>query len=361
MSKPPRILVPASASAPAPAPAGAPAADPPLDPAIVQRAAEWMARLWSDQAGAEDQAACAAWRAAHPDHEYAWQQLQLFESKLDSVPASVARRALREPADPDPDPDASGHAARTRRRALQLLSVGVAVGGLAYLVRGSDGWQLATAELRSASGEVRAITLPDGTRLELASASAVDLRFTDSERLIVLRAGEIQVSTAPDPWPVARPLRVQSRQGTVRALGTRFTVRQHDDACRVRVFEGAVEIRPVDAPATVVRLDAGQGASFSTQRVGAAGPVQDSEAAWSRGLLVADNMRLDDFLAELARYRPGLLRCEPAVAGLRVSGVFPLRATDRALHNLTLALPVSISYRTRYWVTVQAKAAKDGV
>lgn len=355
MSQPPRI----PCSAPAPAPAGAPAAgQPALDPAIVQRAAEWMARLWSDQAGAEDQAACAAWRAAHPDHEYAWQQLQLFESKLGSVPAGVARRALREPADPAPNLDAAGQA---RRRALQLLSVGAAVGGLAYLARGSDGWRLAMAELRSASGEVRTITLPDGSRLALASASAVDLRFTDSERLIVLRAGEIEISTAPDPWPVARPLRVQSRQGTVRALGTRFTVRQHEDASRVRVFEGAVEIRPADAPATVVRLDAGQGASFSARRVGAASPVRDSEAAWSRGLLVADGMRLDDFLAELARYRPGLLGCDPAVAGLRVSGVFSLRASDRALHNLTLALPVSISYRTRYWVSVRAKAARDGV
>jgi transmembrane sensor len=70
--------------------------------------------------------------------------------------------------------------------------------------------------------------------------------------------------------------------------------------------------------------------------------------------LVADAMRLDEFLAELARYRPGLLRCDPEVAGLLVSGVFSVRNTDRALDNLTRALPVAVSYRTRYWVTVQA-------
>ena len=59
-----------------------------------------------------------------------------------------------------------------------------------------------------------------------ASASAIDVRFDASERLLVLRAGEILVTTAHDPDPARRPLRVQGRHGTVQALGTRFTLRQ---------------------------------------------------------------------------------------------------------------------------------------
>ncbi|MBU5894848.1 DUF4880 domain-containing protein, partial [Vibrio cholerae O1] len=46
-----------------------------LDPGIVQRAAEWMARLWADDASDEDRAACARWRAEHPRHELAWSRL----------------------------------------------------------------------------------------------------------------------------------------------------------------------------------------------------------------------------------------------------------------------------------------------
>jgi len=65
-------------------------------------------------------------------------------------------------------------------------------------------------------------------------------------------------------------------------------------------------------------------------------------------------MRLEDFTAELARYRSGVVRCDPAVADLRVSGVFSLRDTDRALENLTRGLPVDVVYRTRYWVTLRA-------
>ena len=316
-----------------------------IAPAIVQRAAEWMARLWSDDASAEDQAACARWRAEHPHHDLAWQRLHVFEGKLHSVPRDAARHALREPAPA---------AYLKRRRALKLLAVLLPVGGLLYAARGTDAWQVATAGHGTATGEVRDITLPDGTRVMLASASAIDVRFSASERLLVLRAGEILVTTAHDPDPAQRPFRVQSRHGTVQALGTRFTLRQDEHTSRVAVFEGAVEIRLAHAPSRAVGVATGYGAIFSADIVQSAAPVSASAAAWTKGVLVADNMRLDALIAELARYRPGLLRCDPAVAGLKVNGVFSLRDTDRALHNLALALPVQIVARTRYWVTVQA-------
>lgn len=335
-----------AADTPTNAPADAPTETPVPDPATVQRAAEWMARLWSGEASAADQAACATWRAAHAGHEQAWQQLLAFEHQLASVPAAMARHALRAPA---------RAASAARRRAMRLLGLGLAVGGIGYVVRESEAWTLATADLRSATGENRSVTLPDGTQLVLASASAVDLRYTAGERLIVLRAGEILITSAPGPAPAARPLRVRSRQGTVQALGTRFSVRQDAEASHVAVFEGAVDIRPAQAGAAALRIAAGQRASFTASGVQPPAPVPDSAAAWNRGILVADAMPLGELTAELARYRPGLLRCDSAVAGLRVSGVFSLHDTDRALHNLTLSLPVTVTYRTRYWVSVHAR------
>ena len=318
-----------------------------IAPAIVQQAARWMARLWSDDASDEDRADCARWRAAHPHHDLAWQRLQAFEGKLHSVPRDVARHALREPAPA---------AYLNRRRALKLLAVLLPVGGMLYAARGTDAWQVATAGHGTATGEVREMTLPDGTRVMLASASAIDVRFDASSRLLVLLAGEILVTTAHDPDPAQRPFSVQGRHGTVRALGTRFTLRQDEHTSRVAVFEGAVEVRLAHAPERPVRVATGYGAVFSADIVQSAAPVPASAAAWSKGVLVADNMRLDALVAELARYRPGLLRCDPAVAGLSVNGVFSLRDTDRALHNLALALPVQIVARTRFWVTVQAAA-----
>ena len=78
--------------------------------------------------------------------------------------------------------------------------------------------------------------------------------------------------------------------------------------------------------------------------------------AWSDGVISAHNMRLDDFLAELSRYRNGLVRCSEAVAGLRVSGTYQLDDTDQVLTLVAQALSVNITYRSRYWVTVAARA-----
>ncbi|HEY9271882.1 FecR domain-containing protein [Achromobacter sp.] len=314
-----------------------------IDPAIVQRAAEWMARLWSEDANPGDQANCARWRAQHADHELAWQRLQAFDDKLGSVSPQAASLALRK-----------RPASVSRRRAISLLGLGATIAGVGYVLRGTGSWQAAAADYRSGTGEIKTITLPDGSSVTLSTATAIDLKFSQDERLVVLRAGEILIATAPDPAATARPFRVRSRHGSVQALGTRFSVRDDAETSRVAVFEGAVEIRPAGAPDQPVLLQAGQGSRFSASGAATPSPAAESAAAWSRGVLVADAMRLDDFLAELARYRPGLLRCDADVAGLLVSGVFSLRDTDRALDNLTRALPVAVTYRTRYWVTVRA-------
>ncbi|MOA40347.1 fec operon regulator FecR [compost metagenome] len=70
-------------------------------------------------------------------------------------------------------------------------------------------------------------------------------------------------------------------------------------------------------------------------------------------MLVVSRMRLDDFLAELGRYRRGRLGCDPAVAHLLVSGAYPLADTDRVLAALTSSLAVQVHFLSRYWVTVR--------
>lgn len=320
--------------------------DEPLrDPAVVRQAAVWMARLWSGEASDADRQACAAWRAAHPQHELAWSRLQAFENRLCGVPNQVARQALL----------ASPAAAASRRRALELLGLAALVGGAAYGARETETWKVAASQHRTRAGETRHLELPDGTRLVLNTASAIDLSFSARERRIVLQAGEILVTTAPDPASVHRPFIVQDRHGTVQALGTRFTVRQDAESSRVAVFEGAVEIRPVRGGGRPVRMEAGQRTVFSGDQVQPPASAPESAAAWAQGKLVAERMRVADFLAEIARYRSGIVRCAPEVANLEVSGVFSLEDTDRALLNLTLGLPVDLVYRTRYWVTVQAR------
>lgn len=319
----------------------------PIDSAVLQQASAWMARLWSGQATDADRLACAAWRSAHPEHDRAWSALtgfdQALDDKLGANNAPVSRQVLLEPA---------LQQLRTRRRVLSSLVLGFSVAGLVYYGRQSDAWQLARAEHSTATGEIRTMTLADGTQLVLASASAVDVDYSATERHIVLRVGEVMVTTAADTYTPARPLSVLTEHGSIRALGTRFSVQRLAQASDVQVFEGAVHIKPLDAPMAVVRIDAGEAARFDRLAVQAPYKLAASAESWTQGMLVAEGMRLDAFVAELARYRTGVLRCDPSIASLRVSGVFPLRDTDRALNNLSLGLPVTISRRSSYWVSV---------
>ena len=52
-----------------------------------------------------------------------------------------------------------------------------------------------------------------------------------------------------------------------------------------------------------------------------------------------------------------MLRCDPRVAELRLTGVYPLDDTDRALATLEESLPVKLEWTTRYWLSVQPREA----
>ena len=201
------------------------------------------------------------------------------------------------------------------------------------------------------------LELADGPRLVMNTASAVDIQYTPEQRVLWLRAGEILLTTGRDPSPVHRPFIVRTSQGTIRALGTRFMVRDESASIRVAVFDGSVEIQPQDAGAAAVVVPAGQQTVFNAHEVEPLAAAETAAASWEQGMLAVRNWRLADLVDELARYRRGVLRCDPAVAGLRVSGAFPLADTDGSLRLLEKTLPVRISRVTPFWVTVAPRAA----
>ncbi|GAB2828080.1 FecR family protein [Comamonas piscis] len=308
---------------------------------VAMQAAEWFVRLQEEANSAEAQADLALWRAQSPAHERAWERAMAVSLQAGSIPASVGTVALARP-----------QRRLTRRdsvRALALLITAAPAGWLAWRIAPVQQW---TASHSTATGEWRSWTLADGSRLVLDTASAADVQFDAQQRRIHLCAGAIYVETAPDPQASARPFIVTSEQGEVRALGTRFSLRCGDGFTDVAVQQDAVEVR-VRGGAMPLRLQAGQQLRFSDSEIGQAQAAAPAFSQWVQGVLAADNMRLDAFLAELGRYRKGWLRCDPQVAALRISGAFQLADTDAVLANLAQLLPVQISARTPYWITVR--------
>jgi transmembrane sensor len=305
------------------------------------QAAEWLTTLMSSDFSEADQQRWQQWRAADPDNERAWQHIEAVCARLKGLQGGPAYQAL------------SVQSPRRRNSIALLLGLGVA-GYAGVLGARSQAWQQLSADMRTAVGERREWTLEDGTRVLLNTDSAVNLRYGTHQRLLQLVTGEIRIETG-HARADSRPFIVQTAQGRVRALGTVFSVRQFNDRTQVDVQNSAVEITPASADSTPLTLTAGQRTAFSTRDVAAPTPSSSDNLAWTLGAIVADDMRLDDFLEELGRYRRGVLRCDPALAKLRFSGVFPLKDTNAILAMLPNSLPVRIRTFSPYWVNVEKR------
>lgn len=316
---------------------------------VALQAAEWFVLLTSGEASADDIAACERWRAADPAHEQAWwraQQIGALSAALPPVAGATLRRDTRV----------------SRRKAigrLAVLIVALPSGWLAWREAARQGlW----ADYRTATGVRRVVELADGSRVHLNTASAIDVDFSTAFRRVVLRAGEIFIETAPDGSAAAagghRPFVVQTAQGLVQPLGTRFVVRDAGAWVEVAVSQGAVRIATQGG--AVAMLRAGRQSRFDALAVGAAQATAERAPDWSRGVLAADDVRLGDFLDELARHRRGIVRCDPAVADLRLTGAYQLRDTDAVLQSLAQVLPIRVTYRSRYWVTVGPRESGSG-
>ncbi|MCB5190940.1 FecR family protein [Methylobacillus arboreus] len=302
-----------------------------------QQALEWQVALWSGEVTADQRSDFDEWLAASDLHRQAWSEITAIEQKLRLIPTHAAG-LLKDKPD-----------AEKRRRLLQLLGLAAVTGGTVPIVRNSDAWQTWAADHHTHTGEQQLLALSDGSQVILNTSTAVDIEFNSRERRLVLHHGEMYIRTAADAGQPVRPFLVQTRHGVAQALGTRFNVRLKQEETRVSVHDGAVQIQPRLGAGH--RLESGLQAGFSTHRFTAATP-NGNEIAWLEGKLVAERMRLGDFLDELGRYRRGTIHYDAKAADMVVSGVFPLPDTDRILESLLQALPLRVSYFSRYWVSV---------
>jgi transmembrane sensor len=302
-----------------------------------EAAAHWYVQFQSQTPTAAERLAWQQWLNGDPSHQAAWNQMEQLQRSLGALPQDFTRRALS--------------TMQQRRQVLKWMLVMGGTGCLGWNVQQHTSLGNVWADYRTSVGERRRIALADGTRIDLNTSTAIDVIFDGRQRLIRLREGEVLIHTGKLGGHT--PFYVATRQGRVQALGTRFTVRQLPDSTRVGVLEDRVSVAPGDRPNHARLLGAGESADFDRQNIGLGHTYSGSQAAWVDGQLIVLDARLGDVIEDLARYRPGVLKCDLASARLRVSGTFRLDSTDAVLANLQATLPIQVKYFTRYWVSVK--------
>ncbi|SDH17766.1 FecR family protein [Janthinobacterium sp. YR213] len=262
----------------------------------------------------------------------AWQQLQ---TQHEHLPPAMQATLLR----------ACVQANAPRRHAVKTLALLLACGTSLYAFERRGPWRGWTADYRTGVNQRRVVTLDDGTRLTLNTSSAVNIVYNGEQRRIQLLAGEIFIATGKDA--AQRPFFVDTPHGSLQALGTRFTVRLHEQYASAGVLEGAVAVLADDGGQRLV-LRPGEGAHFDGTGLHRQA-LAPYGGAWLDGMLVARDMRLADFLADLSRYSDHPLACAPAVASLRVSGSYPLADVSAILDAVSASLQLRRNTVTRFW------------
>jgi len=310
------------------------------DRKVFEAAASWYVQFQADPPSPAERQAWERWLNSDPAHQSAWNHVEQLQRNLGTLPQDLTRRALS--------------ATQQRRHVLKLLLILAGTGYAGWTLKEhtavGDFW----ADYRTQVGQRRTVELADGSQIHLNTDTAIDVLFNDQQRLIRLRSGELLIRTGKRGDP--RPFFVETHQGRIQALGTRFSVRQLSGMTRVGVLEDRVTVLPSEQSGSGQLLKAGEGVDFDTQRLGAIHGYRASDVAWVDGQLIVLDARLGTVIEELGRYRAGVLQCDEAAARLRVSGTFRLDSTDAVLANLQAALPISVRYFTRYWVSITPTA-----
>lgn len=302
-----------------------------ISPQVAEQAVHWLIESQGADFDPAQQQALEHWLQADGEHQRAWAHIQQVNQRLRGATSPVVHATLQAPPSP------------ARRRALKALLLAGVASATGLGLQSHNPLPGLMADYRSPVGQRRRLPLDDGSLLRLNTRSAADVRFDGQQRYVRLLDGELSLDVARD----TRPLVLRTDDGSLQLESGRFNVRQFEGFSQVSVFSGMARLQGQV-------LLAGQQARLAAGHWESIGALDRNIGAWVDGMLVVSQMRLGEFLAELSRYRHGQLGCSEQVAGLRISGSYPLDDSERILEMLEVALPVRVRRFTRYWVKVEA-------
>ena len=298
---------------------------------IEAAAATWLARTTSGNLTLSELAEFEFWRAASPDHDRIYREM---EGLWDRLGAGTVRRSVY-----------SRMLAGLRARegiAGWGVRLGQIAAALACMVLASQYLSTWRYEYHTAPGEIREVTLMDGSVVHMRGNTALEAHVSESgARIIELARGEAFFEVVHDP---SRPFTVTAGSGAIHDIGTGFSVELDGQDVNVAVEHGVVA---VVAGGRSDILNPGQRVAFNPYDMGRKVPIDTSLiSAWRRGLYVADSKPLGDVLNDIDEYHPGrIVVTSRTLAARRVNAVVQFDHVDAWLDALNETRGVSV----RHW------------
>jgi transmembrane sensor len=279
---------------------------------IDRQAAEWVARTDGVEPSAEVQRALEDWLALDARHLGAY-------LKANAVMARVGRLgpALR------PGRLVFLHSSLFARRRVVLVGAIAASIAAVVFISNTYWWNTPSTIYTTDVGKSRIVALTDGSSVTMNTNTKIVVRYSDNERSVTLEQGEALFTVAKNK---ERPFVVDTGDISVRAVGTRFTVRAlPNNPVDVLVAEGIVCVDRQSTP-LIAALRANSHAVISGSRIAidTVSPLEISQnLAWRDGRIFFRHQTLAAAALEFARYnKTDIVIDDPAIARLTVTGAY---------------------------------------
>lgn len=290
---------------------------------------DWFVFNQRDDLDEDDYAAFLAWLEADEQNEADYAKTEQVSALMREAAATPAFAANEN------RPDARFRFAAIAAAVLVLIALPALL--LTFRLNGTTYF--------TAVGEQREIALEDGSRLRMNTATRLQVKFDDHQRLIALETGEAYFDVEPDP--AGRAFVVDAGEAHIRAVGTEFNILNSVAGVTVDVLEGVVEVDSrngeVGTPAQL-----SEGGQITVERGGDVSDVRPADArrinAWKDGRLEFAAAPLAEAIAEFNRYSDVKLALADASIGeLTISGSFTIGHSRQFAHGLEDAFPVRVS------------------
>lgn len=314
------------------------------------QAAYWRAQLSSDLVTEQQKQDFQQWLELDPENRQAWEEINAFWQKLDVLSRANAVDINRL-AENDADKLAALPARiGTRWRHKPVLALAASLLFVVALL--SSRAELWLADYRTGPGQLRSVRLEDGSQIMLNSESAISVAYSEAKRQITLYHGEAYFTVAGD---ASRPFIVVTQASEIKALGTKFNIKNRSHAVEVTVFEHAVSVT-LNNGNRIDRLARGQQIKFNDKSMGQPIAADLSYVrSWHQRQIVFQDKALAEVVAELDYYRPGIVMIVGQdIKSLEVTGLFDTTDTDVALRTIEQTLPVKVSRFTDRFVLIHS-------
>ncbi len=254
---------------------------------------------------------------------------------------------------------------RTLFRAAAIISGLVIIGGAYFFLTRSNNEQMIAS---TRFGEIRQVTLPDGSQVELNANSKITYskNWKKGSNREVWLEGEalfqvIHINKDTNQIKAEEKFLVHTKDLTVTVLGTMFDVRQRRQKTEVVLESGKIKLSFANGKDQDIIMSPGQLVSYNNAENKLITSTTSAEkfSAWKNQKLILQDPKVNDILLYLEdNFGKKIIMQDPAMNNRTVSGPILISSLDDALFVLSTVLNTEVEKQDSNTIILRSRSSR---